>query len=344
MPHPFDAVLIVSFGGPEKPADVVPFLENVLRGRRVPRERMLEVAEHYYQFDGVSPINAQVRELMELLRADLDRRGIELPLFWGNRNWHPLLADTLREMSHAGCRRVLGLVLAAYGSYSSCRQYLDNIAEARQAVGSDAPVVEKIRLFYNHPGFIKATAARLRIALDQLPSNRRSTARIAFTAHSIPISMAENCDYVAQLTETCRLVTESLGIGGDRWRLVYQSRSGRPQDPWLEPDICDHLATLPRQGVRDVVIAPIGFLSDHIEVLYDLDEQAAEAAAELGLTMVRAATVGVHPLFVEMLGDLLEERLTESPDRVAVGRFGPAPDVCSPACCPARIRGERSVR
>jgi len=344
MPHPFDAVLIVSFGGPEKRDDVIPFLENVLRGRHVPRQRMLEVAEHYYQFGGVSPINAHVRELMECLRIDLDRRGIDLPLFWGNRNWHPLLPDTLREMSDAGCHHALGLVLAAYGSYSSCRQYLDNIAEARQAVGPHAPVVEKIRLFYNHPGFIEATAEQVRSALDQVPSERRAQAHIACTAHSIPTSMAQSCEYVAQLTETCRLVTESLGIGSERWRLVYQSRSGRPQDPWLNPDICDHLTQLARQDVQDVVIAPIGFLSDHIEVLYDLDEQAGETAATLGLNMVRAATVGVHPLFVRMLGDLIEERLTASAQRPVVGQRGCAPDVCPPECCPAPVRGRPIAR
>src|SRR5712691_574794 len=267
MSKPYDSLCIVGFGGPEKPDDVLPFLENVTHGRLVPRERLLEVAEHYRHFGGVSPINQQVRELIAALKPELERRGIELPLFWGNRNWHPLLPDTLREMTARGAKRALAFVLAGYSSYSSCRQYREDIEAARQAAGPDAPQVDKVRVFFNHPDFIEATADRVLAALQRLSAEDRDGAHIAFTAHSIPLLMAENCQYAAQLTETARLVSERLNVPASRWRLVYQSRSGRPTDPWLEPDILDHLQTLKEQSVPAVVIAPIGFLSDHIEVL-----------------------------------------------------------------------------
>ncbi len=338
MGQSYDALLIVHFGGPEKKDDVIPFLENVLRGRNVPRERMLEVAEHYYHMGGKSPINDQVRALMCALRAELDAHGNSLPIYWGNRNWHPFLVDTLREMKQAGVQRALALVLSAYGSYSSCRQYLDDIDRARGEVGDGAPAVDKIRLFYNHPEFIAANTARVQGALDQIPAERRAAAHIAFTAHSIPFSMAEKCDYVVHLEETIRLVCENLAIPPERRRLVYQSRSGRPSDPWLEPDICDHLAELKTKDVQDVVIMPIGFLSDHMEVLYDLDEEAALKARQLGLNMVRAATVGVHPRYVQMWQELIEERLADKADRRAAGKYGPAPDICPVGCCPAPMR------
>jgi len=228
----------------------------------------------------------------------------------------------------------LALVLAAYSSYSSCRQYLEDIERARSTVGTAAPSVDKIRVFYNHPGFVAANADHLRDALAEIPSDRRESAHVAFTAHSIPMSMATNCLYEVQLRETCRLVCESLSIPDSRQRLVYQSRSGRPSDPWLEPDILDHLADLRSRDVRDVVVLPIGFLSDHLEVLYDLDFEAQEKSRELGLTMVRAATVGTHPAFVAMLADLIQERLTDSPQRQAIGHFGPREDVCPADCCP----------
>ncbi|HUG92376.1 MAG TPA: ferrochelatase, partial [Planctomycetaceae bacterium] len=204
MPDDYDAILIVAFGGPERREDVLPFLENVVRGRNVPRERLLEVAEHYEHFGGVSPLNAQVRELISVLRPELERRGIDRPIYWGNRNWHPFLAEALREMTAAGVRRALALVLAAYSSYSSCRHYLENIEDARRAAGERAPLVDKVRVFYNHPGFISANAERLREALGQLPAESRGTARVAFTAHSIPTAMADRCDYAVQLDETCR--------------------------------------------------------------------------------------------------------------------------------------------
>jgi ferrochelatase len=334
----YDALLIVGFGGPEKPDDVLPFLENVTRGRNVPRERLLEVAEHYMHFGGASPINGQVRALIAALGAELGRHGVNLPVYWGNRNWHPLLADTLRAMADAGVRKGLAVVLAAYSSYSSCRQYREDVARAREAVGPGAPAFDKLRVFYNHPDFIAANADRIREGLDSLPADLRPGARLAFTAHSIPASMAAACDYERQLAETCRLVAEAVGVGPDRWSLAYQSRSGRPSDPWLGPDILDHLAAL-RRDADAVVIHPVGFLSDHVEVLYDLDEEARRASDRLSLVMVRSATVGTHPRFVGMLRDLILERMTASPYRRAVGLYGPSWDVCPDGCCPLRGGG-----
>ncbi|MBC7818531.1 MAG: ferrochelatase [Planctomycetaceae bacterium] len=342
MPSPYDALLIVGFGGPENPNEVMPFLENVTRGKPVPRERLLEVAEHYHQFGGISPINQQVRDLIQVLRPELIRRGIDLPIFWGNRNWYPLLTETVEAMVDVKIQRVLAFVLAGYSSYSSCRQYRENIEAARQAAGPSAPVIDKIRVFFNHPGFIEATADRTGNALARLPTLGRELANIAFTAHSIPMLMADNCQYAAQLTETARLVAEKVGVPPNRWRVVYQSRSGRPTDPWLEPDILDHLRALKEQSVSQVVVAPIGFLSDHIEVLYDLDDEAFTLSKELGLTMVRAGTVGTHPKFVAMIVDLIAERLANESamtcERQAIGAFGPNHDVCPADCCPYPLR------
>ncbi len=333
----YDAVLFVAFGGPEGPGDVIPFLENVLRGRPVPRERMLEVAGHYNHFGGVSPINQQVRELIEALRTEFERSGVELPIYWGNRNWHPLLADTLERMVSDGVKTALAVVLSSYSSYSGCRQYRENIADARAAVGESAPHIDKLRVWYNHPDFIAANADRLREAIQALPDEVRGLARIAFTAHSIPESMSKTCDYEKQLLETCRLVSETLQIPAERWQLVYQSRSGRPEDPWLEPDINQHLDDLKRSGAGSVVVMPIGFLSDHMEVLYDLDEEARATADRLHLTMVRGKTVGTHPRFVSMLRELIVERMGGE-GRRAVGKFGPNHDVCPMNCCPAPVR------
>jgi ferrochelatase len=337
----YDAILVIGFGGPEKRDDVIPFLENVLRGRNVPRERMLEVAEHYYHFDGVSPINAQVRDLIAALGPELDKHGVTLPIYWGNRNWHPMLADTLREMTGAGVKRALGLVLAGYSSYSSCRQYREDVERAQADVGEGAPPVDKIRVFYNHPDFISASADRVREAVATLSSEHRDSFHIAFTAHSIPTSMSSKCDYEKQLTEACRLIAESLGVPAERWRLTYQSRSGRPEDPWLEPDIGDHLKALSESGVKSVVVMPVGFLSDHMEVLFDLDEEARHIAESLGLAMARAGTVGTHPQFVGMLRELIVERMTPGATRRAIGLFGPNHDVCPEGCCPAPMRPAR---
>jgi protoporphyrin/coproporphyrin ferrochelatase len=327
----YDAFLLVSFGGPEGPDDVMPFLENVLRGRNVPRERMLEVAEHYQHFGGVSPINAQNRELLAAIEKELNEHGPKLPVYWGNRNWHPLLPDTLARMKADGIRRAIALFTSAYSSYSGCRQYRENIAAAQQLVGEGAPQIDKLRVFFNHPGFVEPMVERTREALSQIEESRRSTARLLFTAHSIPLSMASNCRYETQLREASRLVAR--GVGHADWQLVYQSRSGPPTQPWLEPDVCDALEQLAAQGVTDVVVVPIGFISDHMEVLYDLDSEARDKARELGLHFVRAGTVGLHPRFVRMVRELIVERMEESPERPALGNLGPSHDVCPVDCC-----------
>lgn len=332
---------MVGFGGPEKADDVIPFLENVLRGKSVPRARMLEVADHYYHFSGVSPINAQMRELIDLLRQELDRAGISLPIYWGNRNWHPLLPDTLREMSQAGVKRALAWVASAYSSYSGCRQYREDIQRAQEAVGPTAPQIDKLRVFYNHPLFITVSAERLNDAMAQFEASDLPSVEVAFTAHSIPASMARTSDYEQQLRETCRLTAEAIGLPPDCWQLVYQSRSGRPEDPWLEPDILDHLRSFHASGKRNLIIMPIGFLSDHMEVLYDLDYEARTLSDKLGLRMVRAGTVGRHPLFVRMIRELIDERLSGGDDRAAVGLFPACHDVCPPDCCPAPQRPAR---
>ncbi len=328
----YDGLLLVSFGGPEAMADVAPFLDHVLRGRQVTPERRREVVHHYERFGGVSPINGQNRALLEALRAELAAHGPRLPLYWGNRNWHPFLADTLREMAGAGVRRALAFVTSAYSSYSSCRQYLEDIARARAEVGPSAPLVDKLRVFHDHPGFVEANGDRVRDALATLPPARRAGAGLAFTAHSIPTAMAAGSDYVAQLRETCALVARV--VAHERWTLVYQSRSGPPQVPWLEPDILQHLDLLRAEGAKDVVVAPVGFVSDHMEVVYDLDTEARERAAALGLGFVRAGTAGTHPAFVRMIRELVEERVSGGPRR-ALGARGPRPDVCAVDCCPS---------
>ncbi len=331
MAQSYDAVLIVSFGGPEGPDDVLPFLENVLRGKNVPRDRMLEVAAHYGHFGGVSPLNSQVRHLMAALRAELSAHGPALPVYWGNRNWHPMLSDTLAEMARDGVRRALGFFTSAYSSYSSCRQYRENIDAARQLVGPSAPEVEKLRVFFNHPGFIEPMAERVAAALAQIPQARRSAARLIYTAHSIPVAMSQACSYVAQLAEAARLISERLGVG--RHEFAYQSRSGPPAQPWLEPDIRDALRRIRADDeTRDVVVAPLGFLSDHVEILWDLDVEARQVCDELGLQMIRAETVGSHPHFVRMIRELILERVTGAA-RQTLGEMGPDPDVCPVDCC-----------
>jgi ferrochelatase len=311
--------------------DVMPFLENVLRGRNVPRERMLGVAKHYELFGGVSPINEQNRKLIAALEKQLEAKGPRLPIYFGNRNWHPMLADTLRKMRDDGVKNALAFVTSAYSSYSSCRQYLEDIERARQSVGPDAPRVEKLRAFYNHPGFIEANVANVRAALEQIPEASRTQTQIAFTAHSIPESMAKNCDYEAQLRETCRLISDKLLVKD--WRLVFQSRSGSPAQPWLGPDVCDYLRELQAGGATDVVVAPIGFVSDHMEIVYDLDTEAKALCQELGLNMIRAATAGTHPAFIEMIRELIMERIDPETPRRSLGVNGPRGEVCPPGCC-----------
>jgi ferrochelatase len=328
---PYDALLIVSFGGPERREDVLPFLENVLRGKPVPRERMLAVAEHYYELSGVSPINAQNRALIAALDRELVEHGPRLPIYWGNRNWHPLLADTLRQMKAAGVQRALAFFTSAYSSYSGCRQYRENIAAAQAAVGAGAPQVQKLRVFFNHPGFIEPMIESTRAALEQVASERRSSAELVFTAHSIPLAMARGCRYEEQLREASRLVAE--GVGRKHWDLVFQSRSGSPSQPWLEPDIGDWLRQRRAAGVRDVVVVPIGFISDHLEVIYDLDVEAQRVCREIGLAMVRAATVGTHPRFIRMIRELIVERMTPGAERLALGNLGACHDICPDDCC-----------
>ena len=331
MATAYDAILVVSFGGPEGMDDVMPFLENVLRGRNVPRERMLGVAKHYEMFGGVSPINGQNRELIAALQRLLETQGPPLPIYFGNRNWHPLLADTLAKMRDDGVKSALAFVTSAYSSYSSCRQYLEDIERARASVGVDAPIVEKLRAFYNHPGFIEANVANIRDALAQIPEERRTAAPLVFTAHSIPELMAKGCDYEVQLRETSKLV--AAAIGSDNWQLVFQSRSGSPAQPWLGPDVCDSLRELHAAGREDVVVAPIGFISDHMEIIYDLDTEAMGLCRELGLNMIRAGTAGTHPAFIQMIRELILERIDPETPRRALGTMGPRESVCHSGCC-----------
>ncbi|MGA8500053.1 MAG: ferrochelatase, partial [Candidatus Sulfotelmatobacter sp.] len=276
----YDAVLVVSFGGPESREEVIPFLENVLRGRSIPRERMLAVAEHYYHFEGKSPINQQTRELIAALDAELERNGPWLPIYSGNRNWHPLLPETLRKMKQDGIRRALGFVTSAYSSYSGCRQYREDIARAQREVGPGAPEVDKLRAFFNHPAFVEAIVERVRDALLAIPRDGQRNVRVIYTAHSIPLSMADTSDYVKQLQEVRRLVSMALVQKNDA--LAYQSRSGAPGQPWLEPDILDYLREVKARNLASaVVLAPISFISDHMEVLYDLDVEARQLCLSL---------------------------------------------------------------
>lgn len=333
MTDPYDALLLLSFGGPECRADVIPFLENVLRGKNVPRERMLEVAEHYYHFDGVSPINQQNRELLEAMRQDFAAHGLGLPIYWGNRNWSPYLVDTLRQMGQDGVRQALVIVTSAFSSYSGCRQYREDLLRGSAEVGEIAPQLSKIRPFFNHPGLIETWTERVRDALGKVPSERRGSTQLVFTAHSIPLAMAAGCEYERQLHELCRLVTRQ--VGHDRTSLAYQSRSGPPTQPWLEPDILVHLRQLrDATDVTDVVIVPIGFMSDHMEVLYDLDFEARQCCDQLGLHMIRAATPGVHPRFIAMIRELIDERI-QGAEPLGCGELPPCPHACPETCCPS---------
>ena len=327
----YDAVLVVSFGGPERADDVMPFLQRVTRGRDVPRRRLLDVAERYFQAGGVSPINEQTRELITALTQRLDDDGPRLPIYWGNRNWHPLLSDTMQTMAAAGVERTVAFVTSAFSSFSSCRQYLDDIEAARMAVGPTAPIVDKIRPFWNHPGFVEASAARVREAVLELLATTTEELRLVFTAHSIPSAMAAACDYEAQLREAATLVAERAATEL-AWDLVYQSRSGRPDTPWLGPDILDHLTRLRDERVAAVVVCPIGFVSDHMEVVYDLDIEAQALARRLGIRLARAGTVGTSPRFVDAVRELIVERV-EGATPVALGTLGPRP-ACTIDCCP----------
>ena len=303
-PAPFDAVLLIGFGGPQGPDDVRPFLANVLRGRPVPPARVEEVARHYELFGGVSPITELTLRQATGLRQRLERDGPALPVYVGMRNWHPFLADTLREMAHAGVHRAVGFILAAHRSHSSCEQYRRNVADARREISTDgvrAVGVTYVGDWHTHDGFIGACATRASTARQSLPEPLRDRARVVFTAHSIPLSMAADGRYQSQLLESAGLIASRLGAAD--WALVYQSRSGRPQDPWLEPDICDYLRAERRGGLDAVVVCPLGFVADHVEVLYDLDHEAAAVCNELGITMRRAAAVNDDPQFLDLMAD-----------------------------------------
>ena len=342
----YDAVLLVSFGGPEGPADVVPFLENVTRGRGIPRERLEEVGAHYQLFGGVSPINAQNAALLDALRAELAEHGPDLPVYWGNRNWDPYLVDAVTAMRDDGVRRALAFVTAAYSSYSGCRQYRENLFDACAAV-EGGPQIDKVRAYFDHPGFVEPFVDTTIEALTTLPGDTAEGARLVFTTHSVPTAQADASGrldapggaYVAQHLETARLVAARVAgeTGREReWDLVYQSRSGPPTQPWLEPDVSDHLESLAAQGVPAAVLVPIGFVSDHMEVVYDLDVLARETADRLGFPLARAATPGTDPRFVSMVAELVRERLDDRApgERAALSPLGPWRDVCLAGCCP----------
>lgn len=326
----FDAVLLLSFGGPEGPDDVIPFLENVTRGRGIPPERLAEVGEHYFQFGGISPINGQCRDLLAALGAELEREGPRLPLYWGNRNWTPMLADTLSKMADDGVRRAVAVTTSAFSSYSACRQYLDDIDRAREVVGERAPIVEKLAPYWNHPSFIDTMIANTKVALEEL-GDAGAGARLVFTAHSIPMAMATGSDYEVELREAAALVA-AAAAPNSAFDLVFQSRSGPPTQPWLEPDICDHLRALSAARVGAVVLIPIGFVSDHMEVLFDLDTEARAVAGGLDLPMKRAATVGIAPRFVSGLRELIADHLCGREPQ-SVGERGARSYPCAPGCC-----------
>ncbi len=344
----YDAFLLMSFGGPEGPDDVIPFLQNVTAGRGVPPERLAQVAEHYYRFGGISPINQQCRDLLAAVEKEFAATGIGLPVYWGNRNWQPYLPDTMRQMTADGVTRALAFVTSAYSSFSSCRQYLGDIVAARAAVGPAAPQVDKLRQFFNHPGFIEPNAAAVAAAASSLGPSLAGNWDLVFTGHSVPVGMSEASGptsgpwptgaggpaggaYPAQLADAAGLVASLAGY--DRpWRLAYNSRSGPPSAPWLEPDINDCLVKLAASGSQAVVVSPIGFVSDHMEVKFDLDVEAAETARRLGLEFARAATAGTDPRFVSMIADLVRER-TDGTDPAALGGLGVGPHSCPVGCC-----------
>ncbi|MFJ7158543.1 ferrochelatase [Streptomyces sp. NPDC101118] len=357
--RPYDALLLLSFGGPEGPDDVVPFLENVTRGRGIPRERLKEVGQHYFGFGGVSPINDQNRRLLDALRKDFAEHGLDLPVYWGNRNWAPYLTDTLREMVRDGRRRIAVLATSAYASYSGCRQYRENLADSLAVLageGLELPRVDKLRHYFNHPGFVEPMIDGVVASLAELPEDVRDSARLVFTTHSIPTAAAdasgpagehtehgEGGAYVRQHLDVAEVIADAVAVEtgvAHPWDLVYQSRSGAPHIPWLEPDVCDHLEALHGSGTPAAVMVPIGFVSDHMEVMYDLDTEATAKAAELGLPVARSATVGDDPRFAAAVRDLVLERAAvergEEAERCWVGMLGASHDLCAVGCCPAR--------
>ncbi|GAB2729632.1 ferrochelatase [Nocardia thraciensis] len=339
----YDALLVLSFGGPERPEDVMPFLENVTRGRGVPRERLEEVAQHYLHFGGVSPINALNRDIIAEAEAEFARRGIELPVYFGNRNWHPMVEDTVARMRADGIGSALVFPTSAWGGYSGCRQYDEDIARARSAAGERAPELVKLRQYFDHPLLVEAFGAAIHTAVRQIPQDRRDRVRLVFTAHSIPSSADVAAGppgdgghlYSRQVVDAARLCAAATGF--DDFDVVWQSRSGPPQVPWLEPDIVDHLEALSAEGVDAVVVCPVGFVSDHLEVIWDLDNEAREKAAELGMAFARAGTPGSDPRFARLIAELVQEHVAGG----AARRLGAVPGYgctvngayCAEGCC-----------
>ncbi len=328
-----EALLVLGFGGPEGPDDVMPFLENVTRGRGIPRERLLDVAEHYQHFGGVSPINEQNRALTAAVEKELAAAGVDLPVYWGNRNWGPYVEHVWRQMADDGIDHVYVFPTSGFASWSGCRQYHEDVARARSVLTGAAPgggpTAEKLPHYGDHPGFVQANADALAAALAALPEDLRDGARLVATAHSIPDAMAAVAGptggaYQEELRRSARLVVDAVAPGRD-FDLVWQSRSGPPSVPWLEPDVNDHLRALAEDGERAVVLFPIGFVSDHVEVIWDLDNEARETAEELGMAVVRAATAGTHPAFVAMVRELVEERRAGTPPRLGTN--------CPASCC-----------
>lgn len=323
----YDAVLVVSFGGPEGPDDVSPFLDNVLGGRPIPPAAKARIAERYLRFGGVSPINGHTRTFVEALRASLRAADLPLPVYWGNRNWHPFLSAIVRQMAEDGIRRAVAYVTSPFGSYSSCRQYRQDVARAA-ADTSEPPHIDILRKCWNHPGFVTANADRVGEALLQAGND----AALLFTAHSLPERIASHSPYEAQLRDACSLVADAVDHVG--WRLAFQSASASFREPWLQPTVGEALRAIREEGAEKVVVAPIGFVCDHMEVVLDLDIDARAEADALGLNMVRAATVGTHPAYVQMVRDLIVERMAANPKRPSMGTLGTGADFCPADCCP----------
>jgi len=351
-PVAYDAILLAGFGGPEGQDDVIPFLRNVTSGRGIPDERLEEVAHHYRHFGGVSPINQQNRELKAALEAELARRGVELPVIWGNRNWDPYLNDALNDANERGFTKLIAIATSAYSSYSSCRQYREDFADALADTGlAETVQIDKVRQFFDHPGFVQPFIEGVRDGLAELERrvpglDRTNGVEVLFATHSIPSTDAaksgpaergfgEGGAYAAQHRAVAEVVMREAGAGDVPWQLVYQSRSGPPSMPWLEPDINDAIAELPAAGRKAVVIVPLGFVSDHMEVLWDLDNEALETCREHELEAVRVPTPGTHPAYVAGLVDLVLERVNGTPteERPAMTELGPWYDVCRPGCC-----------
>ncbi|MCB0326985.1 MAG: ferrochelatase [Bdellovibrionales bacterium] len=330
----YDALLLLSFGGPEGPDDVMPFLNNVLRGKPVPEERKMEVASHYQAHGGISPINAQNRAMIAALRKAMSDQSMNLPIYWGNRNWKPYLKDTLAQIIKDGHKKILCYVTSAYSSYSGCRQYREDIAKALEELGDSSLQVDKIRSFFNHPLWIKVHQKRIMEKLQDIDPSIYPKLKILFTAHSLPLSMAQSCDYQIQLEDAAQEVSKGLPIS--QWQLCYQSRSGSPHVPWLGPDVCEAIDQIDSKEIQHVLVHPLGFVSDHMEVIFDLDQEAKDCAKKNELHFTRSKSPGTHPLMVELIVDLISEYLEPSHKRASIGALAPRDAHCSPDCCKPR--------